>query len=44
MEEEVSEFRKSIVEMVESVGFEEVAERAGLYEMKEYREVKKLKE
>ena len=30
VEEEVSEFRKSIVEIVESVGFEEVAERAGL--------------
>ena len=44
MEEEVSEFRKSIVEIVESVGFEEVAERAGLSEMKKYREVRKLKE
>ena len=30
VEKEVSEFRKNIVEMVESVGFEEVAERAGL--------------
>ena len=44
VEEKVSEFRKSIVEIVESVGFEEVAERAGVSEMKEYREVKKLKE
>ena len=44
VEEEVSELRKSIMEIVESVRFEEVTERAGLKGMKEYREVKKLKE
>ena len=40
----MDELRKSIAEISESVGFEEIAEKAGLHEMTEYREVKKLRE
>ena len=35
---------RSIVEVVESVGLEEIAEKAGPSGVKEYRKVKKLKE
>ena len=42
MEEKVDDLRKKIIEATESLDFEEVAERAGLYEKEEYSEVSKL--
>ena len=32
------------MQITESVGYAEIAEKAGLYEMKEFREVQKVKE